>query len=158
MVLDTLRKSLNVPLRSIRSAIERTRSFFETDHPLSDLHILTDRRDVFIEQFGEYLNLSRDGQIEMRTELEKCMHKLEKDTSGIPIKLFPMGNPGIIEIDPRINFGRPSISGCGIPTEVLFERFSSGENIDFLATDYQCSPVLIRQAIEYEESSRKRAA
>lgn len=156
-VLSSLRKVHNVPLRKVRLALDRIRTIFQTKHPLSDLDLLTDNSDLFIERFGEYLNLSREGQIEMKSELEECVRHIEKDAYGIPRKLFPRkGLTGIL-IDPLLNFGRPSIAGAGIPTEILFERFKSGEDLDFLAADYRCDKTLIQQAIEYEGSAREAA-
>ena len=157
-VLGSLRRAHGVPLGNIRSAIERTRREFNTDHPLSDLDLLTDRTDLFIEQFGEYLNLSKAGQIEMKAELVDCLRRIEKDSAGIPRRLFPRKDHARVAIDPRVNFGRPSIVGAGIPTEVIFERFSSGEDLDFLAKDYRCERPLIQEALEYERHSRKVAA
>ncbi len=151
-VLKCLRRTHEVPLPRIRDAIERIRGTFHSQHPLADLELLTDRRDVFIERFGEYLNLSRSGQIEMKRELEHCLKRIERE-SGIPRKLFP-GKTMKIAIDPRVNFGRPTLVGAGIPTEVIWERNSSGEDVDFLAGDYQCAPSLIREAIEYEADTR----
>lgn len=157
-VLGSLRRVHGVPLHNIRSAIERTRVEFHTEHPLSDLDLLTDRTDVFVEQFGEYLNLSKDGQIEMKAQLVDCLRRVEKDSAGIPRRLFPRKDHSGIVIDPRVNFGRPSIAAAGIPTEVVFERFSSGEDLDFLAKDYRCERPLIQEAVEYERHSRKAAA
>ena len=157
-VLNSLRRVHGVPLRNIRSAIERTRKDFRTDHPLSDLDLLTDRTDLFIEQFGEYLNLSKAGQIELKAELVECLRRIDKDSAGIPRRLFPRKDHARIAIDPRINFGRPSIVGSGILTEVVFERFASGEDLDFLAKDYRCERQLIQKAVEYERHSRKAAA
>ncbi len=157
-VLSSMRRAHRVPLKNIREAIQRTRDTFRTEHPMSDLDLLTDKTDVFIETFGEYLNLSRGGQIEMKAELADCLLKIEKDASGIPRKLYPRGVQVRIAIDPRINFGRPSIVGAGIPTEVVYERFSSGEDFDFLATDYRCDKSLIQQAVEYESLARNVAA
>jgi uncharacterized protein (DUF433 family) len=154
-VLSSLRRVHNVSLKNVRAAIHLTREHFGTQHPLSDLQLLTDNSDVFVERFGEYLNLSRDGQLEMKAELKDCLRKIEKDASGIPRRLSVAAK---ITIDPRVNFGRPSIVGVGIPTEVVFDRFNSGESIDFLATDYRCQGDLLEEAIKYERFSRNLAA
>jgi len=157
-VLNSLRRVHGVPLRNIRGAIERTRKDFGTDHPLSDLDLLTDRTDLFIEQFGEYLNLSKAGQIDLKAELVECLRRIDKDSTGIPRRLFPRKDHTKIAIDPRINFGRPSIMGARVPTEVVFERFNSGEDLDYLARDYRCERELIQEAVEYERHSRKAVA
>jgi uncharacterized protein (DUF433 family) len=157
-VLSSLRRVHGVPLKNIRAAIHLTRGYFGTQHPLSDLDLLTDKNDVFVERFGEYLNLSQDGQLEMKSELQECLRRIEKDASGIPRKLFPLGIAAKIAIDPRVNFGRPSIVGVGVPTDVVYDRFNSGESLEFLASDYKCNEALLREAIRYEGFSRNVAA
>ena len=65
------------------------------------------------------------------------------------IKLYPftrsqeIDNPRLIVIDPRIAFGRLAIAATGIPTDILKERYRTGESIEELAEDYDCD----RQAI-----------
>lgn len=158
MVLEELRKRFTIPLSTVRLAIQNARNYFKTEHPLADLKLLTDLRDVFVEQFGTYLDLSRPQQTVMKEILESCLLKIDNDASGIPRKLYPKGKSGVVEIDPLINFGRPSITGVGIATEVIFERHRSGETTDFLASDYRCDHNLIESAIEYEHASREKAA
>ena len=157
-VLKSIRRIHGVPLKKVRSALERLRTSSNTLHPLSDVNLLTDRSDLFIEHFDDYLNLSRDGQLEIKEDLRQCVRKIEKDPNGIPLKIFPQGTRSNISIDPRINFGRPSLVGVGIPTEILFERHTSGENVDFLAVDYRCDKSLIQEAIDYESTSREKVA
>lgn len=158
MVLDDLRKKFTIPLNKVRSAIENARGTFRTEHPLADLALLSDNSDVFVERLGEYLNLSTEGQLVMKSVLAECLRKVAKDESGVPRKLFPLGPGEAVEIDPQVNFGRPSLSGFGIATEVIFDRSRSGEDADFLAHDYQCDRQLIQKAIEYEIASREKAA
>ncbi len=157
-VLGDFRRKFGVRLRNVRSAIEGARRHFGSDHPLADFQLLTDKTDVLIEQLGEYLNLSDGDQLEMKTIIHRCLLNVEKDTKGIPRKFFPVGPDTRIEIDPRVNFGRPSLSGTGIATEYVFDRFRSGEDADTLAADYRCDRALIVSAIQFEEASRALAA
>jgi hypothetical protein len=53
------------------------------------------------------------------------LQRVERDTAGIPIKLYPFTSnsstaesPAPVEIDPRISFGRPVLKGRGVPTAV----------------------------------------
>jgi len=158
MVLEELRKKVSIPLKTVRLAIENARKHFKKEHPLADLKLLTVQRDIFVKHLGTYLDLSRPEQGVLNEVLESCLQKIHNDTSGIPRKLYPKEKSNPVEIDPLINFGRPSITGVGIATEVIFFRHRSGETIDFLASDYRCDRTLIESAIEYESSSRENVA
>ena len=125
-VLSSLRRLHEVPLRSVRSAIAYVRETAHTDHPLADCDLLTDRSDLFIEQAGEFLNISRAGQLEMKTQLARCMSQVDRGVDGLPDRLLLLDpkNDSIVaaEVDPEIRFGQPRIPGTGIPTAIIYER------------------------------------
>ena len=106
------------------------------------------------------MDASRGGQIAIRETLEIYLTRIESDEAGIAARLFPFIHPDkkdnqkLIVIDPAVSFGRPVISGTGIPTRILAELHEAGDSIEDLALDYDCDPSLIQVAVEYE----KRAA
>ena len=72
-VLSSLRRLHAVPLKNMRSAIAYLRETAPTDHPLADCDLLTTRSDLFVEQSGKHLNISRAGQFEMKAHLLRCI-------------------------------------------------------------------------------------
>ena len=56
-------------------------------------------------------------------------------------------------IDPRIAFGRLTIAGTGIVTDILKERYKAGDSIEDLAEDYDCDRLSIEEAIRCELSA-----
>jgi uncharacterized protein (DUF433 family) len=58
-----------------------------------------------------------------------------------------------VAIDPRVQFGRPCVSGTGVPTDVLHERFLAGEGIEEIASDYGLEVHQVEAAIRYEHRS-----
>lgn len=157
-VLSAVRRHHGVELDNIRRAIKYSEKKFGAKRPLVDQEFATNGVDLFIDHLGLLLNASKDGQLGMKDVLSTYLKRIERDPSGIPIKLFPftrlsnnLDQPKKIQIDPRISFGRPVISGTGIRTEVLFERFLAGENTKLLAQDYGRSEEEIQEAIRYEQ-------
>jgi len=73
-----------------------------------------------------------------------------------PAVLFPFPAPNVLDgrksvmIDPRISFGRLVISGTGIATEIVVERFRAGESIDELARDYRRDRLEIEDVLLFE--------
>ena len=84
--------------------------------------------------------------------------RLERVTleDGLPVRLYPFSrdpaedSPRLIVQDPRIRFGRPTISGKGLPTDILFERYQAGDSITELAADYDLPLAEMEEAIRYE--------
>lgn len=157
-VLSSLRRLHAVPLKNVRSAIAYFRDTAETDHPLADCDLLTDRSDLFVEQTGEYLNISRAGQLEMKAQLHRCMRQVDRGVDGLPdrLRLLDPKNESVVaaEVDPEIRFGQPRIPGTGIPTAIIYERWRAGEAAAQLAAVYERPVAEVSSAISYEESSR----
>ena len=84
--------------------------------------------------------------------------RLERVTleHGLPARLHPFSrdpaeaSPRLIVLDPRIHFGRPTISDRGVPTDILFERHQAGDSITELGEDYSLPAGEIEEAIRYE--------
>ncbi|MEW6366260.1 MAG: DUF433 domain-containing protein [Acidobacteriota bacterium] len=155
-VLKATRRRHGVPLRSIRLALDYLKSAFPSPHPLTDHRFLTDGLDLLVVKYGELIAVSRRGQLAMKEVLEAHLKRIEWDAFGRAERLYPfvrpvdLGAPSYVVIDPRISFGRPVLRGTGIPTEVLAERFNSGESIEDLAKDYARDRDEIEEAIRCE--------
>ena len=124
--------------------------------PLADQQMLTDGKDLFVEQLGKVVNISRDGQLEMRSLMEVYLLRIERDPAGLPVRLFPFtrlrieDSPRLIVLNPHVQFGRPCIEGTGIPTSVIAERYRAGESFEALAEDYGQPSPSIQEAIRFE--------
>ena len=89
----------------------------------------------------------------MENIIKEYMQRIERDSHGLPVKLYPFSGTGkpdeprSILIDPKISFGRPILSDISIPVEIIVERYRAGESIGELAGDYECSQKEIEEAI-----------
>jgi uncharacterized protein (DUF433 family) len=154
-VLSAVRRRHAVTLPAIRKAVEYLGRAFGSVHPLSDEQMKTDRKHLFVEKFGQLINASREGQLAMEALLEAHLRRVERDDSGLPVRLFPFTRlrpegPQSVVIDPRVQFGRPCIAGTGVPTAVVVGRFKAGEALTSLADDYGREVSDIEEAIRYE--------
>lgn len=155
-VLDAIRRHHQVPLNKIREAIDYLRKHFASKHPLAEQRFETDGIDLFIDKFGQLINVTQSGQIALRELLEAHLHRVEHDSGGTAVRLYPytrkraLDEPKVVVIDPHISYGRPVLVGTGIPTAVVAERYKAGESVDELAEDYGRSRNEIEEAIRCE--------
>jgi uncharacterized protein (DUF433 family) len=153
-VLAGIRREHRVALPKVRSALSYLQDEYPSKHPLADQKFETDGLDLFIEKYGQLINISQSGQLALRHLLEAHLQRIERDPSGLPTRLYPFTrkgeaeDPKVVVIDPYISFGQPVLVGTGIPTSVIFGRFKAGETIGELAEDYG------RQEFEIEEAIR----
>ena len=159
-VLAAIRRKHAVPMPKVRRAIdylrENTQDESDQLHPLISKQLQTDGLDLFIEQYGKLVNISSAGQLAMRVIIEAALRRIERDRRGIPIKLYPFTRsnvndaPAMVVIDPTLSAGRPVITGTGLATEVIAERYKAGETVAELANDYDREDAEIEEAIRCE--------
>jgi uncharacterized protein (DUF433 family) len=155
-VLGALRRDHLVKLLNIRRAIEYLEGELDSPRPLLERTMETDGVDVFVDQFGELVNATRQGQVAMREVLHAYLKRIDRDPKGVPIRLFPFTRPKEIEaprlisIDPAVAFGRSVIAGSRVPTREVYERYMRGESSAELADDFGRSIEEIEEAVRCE--------
>jgi uncharacterized protein (DUF433 family) len=130
-----------------------------SDRPLLDKEFQTNGLDLFLEQSGQLVNVSRHGQTALRGEFEQALSRVERNQRGSPIRLFPFTRipgrspeqPTIVAIDPRIAFGRPVVAKARVATEVIADRFGAGDSPAEMAKDYGVGDEEILEALRYEQ-------
>jgi uncharacterized protein (DUF433 family) len=153
-VLDALRREHQIPLDQVRVAIDYLRRKLGVRHPLADQNLETDGLDIFVQKYGQLINITREGQLAIRQLLQAHLRRIDRDPSGLAVRLYPFTRkrlaeePKAVVIDPLIAFGRPVLAGTGIRTAIVADRYKGGESVDDLAKDYG------RQRLEIEEAIR----
>jgi uncharacterized protein (DUF433 family) len=155
-VLDAIHRQHRIRLVKIRQALQYLRRHFPSRHPLADQKFETDGLDLFIQRYGQLINISQSGQLAMRSLLEAHLQRIERDPHGVAIRLYPFtrkhlpDEPRLVVIDPHVSFGRPALTSSGIATAVIAERYKAGESVDELADDYGRDRLEIEEAIRCE--------
>ena len=155
-VLEAIRQRHGIKFWRVRGAVEYLERHLDSRHPLAEQRFVTDGADLFVEQFGRLVNISRKGQLAIKELIQTYLRRIERDSAGFPIRLYPFtrerkpDEPKTIVIDPYISFGRPVLAGTGIATTILAQRYKAGESIEELAEDYGRPTSDIQEAIRCE--------
>lgn len=154
-VLSALRREHAIHLPKVRTAIAYLRNQLQSRHPLADQQFETDGLDLFVQKYGQLINITRDGQLAMRNVLQSFLKRVKRDTQGAPVKLYlfvrgAVEEPFAVVVDPAVSFGRPVLEGTGIPTEILAQRYKAGDSYEQLVEDYGRPKEEIEEAIRYE--------
>jgi uncharacterized protein (DUF433 family) len=171
-ILKAIRRKHKVQMAKVRDAIEHLKQSNETLHPLADVDLYASGSDLFVKELGHLLNITRDGQLAMKEILHAHLERIERNPGGTAAKLYPfvvppvrIGSKLIIEnkskliaVDPYVSFGRPVITGTGIPSEVIAERFFGGDSMSDLVEDFDRPIEEIEQAIRYQQAQTRIAA
>ena len=160
-VLAAIRRHHQVRLPKVRLALDYVRKQFGVERPLADVSFQTDGLDLFVERYGQLINVSREGQLAMKEILGVYLKRIERDIKGLPIKLYPFtrdsesepsprSDPRIVVISPMVSFGRAVIAGTGIPASSIYERYRAGDSTARLAEDFRLETSAIEEAIRCE--------
>lgn len=81
----------------------------------------------------------------------------ELEFSGDDVFWWPLGKQRQIVVDPRRNFGQPTVAKFGVPAQVLARSVKANASQQLVARWYQVQPDEIRDAVEFEHALAKAA-
>lgn len=131
--------------------------YSDTDHPFCTKQFVTDGRQIFRDLHDE---TGEDCLVEIATNqavfaeiTKQFLKELEFREGTILERWWPLGRDRNIVVDPRKNFGQPTVVTEGIPTETLARSFkANGSSFEEVARWYEISPKSVKEAVEYELS------
>ncbi len=156
-VLRALRTEQGVPIRAVRDALKFSEKKLNIERLLLSHELYTSAGELFLERYGQLINLSKSGQLALKEVLKSYLSRIEWD-HNIPIRLYPFigdyrTDGKVIAIDPYISFGRPIIFKKGISTAIIVDRIDAGETVKDLAKDYDLDESEVEKAIVYERAA-----
>jgi uncharacterized protein (DUF433 family) len=158
-VLRSLRTEHGVSVKALRKAVDLAERQLGIDRLLLRPELRTSAGKVFLDRYGELIELSASGQLAMRRLFDEHLKRVEWDSSKFPVRLFPFVSAAApseerpIVIDPRIAFGRPVVERRSVSTAAIAERIDAGESVEDVAADYDLRPADIEQAALYERAA-----
>jgi uncharacterized protein (DUF433 family) len=158
-VLRALRTDHGVPVDRVRQALRYAEAKEGIDKLLLRKDLLTGAGRLFLDRYGELVELSASGQLAMRKMFEQHVKRVEWDADRFPGRLYPFvvadgtQDERSIAIDPNVAFGRPTIRRAGVSTQTIAARLDAGETVRDLAEDYGLTPLEIESAAVYERAA-----
>lgn len=156
--LRALRTEHGVPISAVRKALRYAERELKVDRLLLSQELSASGGELFLERYGQLINLTRSGQLAMKAVLEAHLRRVQW-RDNLPVRLYPFVRgetadaPKIIAIDPLIAFGRPVLVARGVSTQAVADRIDAGESVEDLASDYDVSAEEINEAILYQRAA-----
>lgn len=148
-----------VSWHTMRRAHSRAQEQLSTTHPFCSNRIFTDGRSILLRQAEEDsdeapINLATN-QKEFSRIVETFLKELE--FFGSDIIWWPLGKQRQIVLDPKRNFGQPTLTRSGVPAATLARSVKANSSQEIVARWYEVHPDEVRDAVEFEESLAKAA-
>jgi uncharacterized protein (DUF433 family) len=158
-VLRSLRTEHGVSVKALRNALTYAEKALRIQRLLLRSELCTDAGRIFLDRYGELIELSASGQLAMRRLFEEHLKRVEWDFAKLPVRFYPFilgSTPSVdrsIVIDPRISFGRPIVKRKGVSTSAIADRIDARESIADIASDYDLTSSEVEQAALYERAA-----
>ena len=157
-VLRALRTEHGVSVKAVRQAVCFAEQTLDIERLLLRPELRADAGRIFLDRYGELINLSASGQLAMRQVLNAHLRRVTwKDHFPTRLHPFVLGDGRDadmpIAIDPSISFGRPVVVSRGVSTAAIVGRIDAGESIADIAADYDLSQEDIEHAVVYERAA-----
>lgn len=160
-VLAAMRRRHRLSMRKVRRALDFVRKQLAVKRPLLTEQFLTDGVSLFVERYAQLIDVGAEGQLAFRRLLAESLRRIERDSDGLAIRLYPWLNepsePLWVQLDPRRAFGRLVLADTGVPTESIAQRFRAGDSVTLLMEDYHLSREQIETALRWEQSAPRAA-
>lgn len=129
----------------------------DTQHPFCTLRFVTDGRQIFQDLHKEtgdtcLVEIATDQQV-FADIIRPFLKQLEFRDGTILERWWPLGKDRHIVVDPRKNFGQPTVVTEGIPTQNLARSFkANGSSLEEVARWYEIRPESVKEAVDYEQT------
>ncbi|WP_158544862.1 DUF433 domain-containing protein [Blastococcus sp. TF02-09] len=163
-LLKGYRRDANVPMRELRTFIEKLRDSLGVPYPLAHQkpYVTSGRRLVMEAQrqadlAGDWWLVGEaSGQLALLPAADAFYRQVVWD-NDLAAGWRIAGADSPVLVDPDVRFGRPQVGG--VSTEVIWEHNRAGESDEEIAEAFDLSTAQVWGALAYELDSRvKRAA
>ena len=143
----------DIPIPNVRQAIDYINEHWPSRHPLITKEFFRFGKQLFVKLLeGEIeapdINVSRGGQLGLKKVLDKCLERLERDETGYPVRIFPLGTKRLV-LDLNVAAGQPVIKDTRLLAAALWGRNQAGDSIADIAKAYRLKQSDVKEAIQH---------
>jgi uncharacterized protein (DUF433 family) len=126
---------------------------FDTKYPFAHAKFRTDGKGVWYEKFGVLVKANGKKQIDLKQIIQPFLTNIEFGKNNIAERYFPLTKSKSVVIDPKHQFGQPTISGTNIKTQSIFSLYKGGESKSTISDLYNISLKKVSDAIEFHKNA-----
>jgi uncharacterized protein (DUF433 family) len=131
--------------------------YIDTSHPFCTKQFVTDGRQIFQDVHDEtgdvcLVEIATDQRV-FAAITKPFLKQLEFRDDSTLERWWPLGRDRHIVVDPRKNFGQPTVATEGIPTQNLARSYkANGSSLEEVARWFEIRPESVKEAVDYEMS------
>ncbi|MEO8067583.1 MAG: DUF433 domain-containing protein [Flavobacteriales bacterium] len=136
-----------VSSQKIMKARQVMASDLKTDHPFATAHVLHTKKKIWYAFKEDIVDADGSRQTNINEIIERFCDKIDFNGEALATRFWPLGKDKQVVVDPKHQFGAPTVPGTNINAQVLHAMSKSGERVEVLASLYDLSEKEVRDAI-----------
>jgi len=159
-----IKKETGLSIFRLKKLLREAAALRGVDHPLARQKYLIDGAKVWMPAAEGLVDLGTAGQLGLPAVVRKVARALDFDVEGIAERWYPQGRLAGTErrpvvVDPRVSFGRPTLRGTRVNTEILYDMWESeGKDAEVVASLYNLPVADVEEAVAFEVAMRQSKA
>jgi uncharacterized protein (DUF433 family) len=131
----------------------------QTTHPFCSKRIATDGKRILLQQAEADSDQALVDLVTEQREFTRIVQDFLKELefSGDDIIWWPLGKQRNIVVDPKRNFGQPTLVKSGVPATTLAHSVKANSSVELVARWYEVQQAEVHDAVEFEASLAKAA-
>lgn len=150
-------RSLGISLQAIRIAAANAREILDSRYPFASRKFRTDGKTIFAEAMNasgelDLLDLGQRQYVFTKVVERSLYAGIEFDANERALRWFPMDRSKSVVLDPNFAFGKPTITGTSLRTDVLYDAWiAESKDKRRVARLYEVSIKNVEAAVHFEQ-------
>ncbi len=137
---------------TILEAYQTLSDFFGDPYPFARQELYTLGSEILFLHLDKPVVASRAQQYVFEDMLHTHCQKLDF-IDQIAVRYYPRGQDSPIVVDPKIQFGMPTIKGTRLDVATVYEMYQGGESIELISSQYSISKEAAKASIKFFEDA-----
>lgn len=142
-------RELGVTANEIKKAHSILEKDLKVKYPFALSGIKTDGKSVWYEKLEQLIKVDGRNQLAIREFIVEFLHKIEFDDNNLAKRFYPLKDSKLVVVDPKHQFGQPTIAGRNISISVIKKLHEGGESVHDIANLYEIKENQVQHALDY---------
>lgn len=120
-----------------------------TPYPFAHAAIKTHNKQIWYDYLDQLIKADGKKQPSIKLFIEPFLKKVEFGENNIAAKFYPLVNSKNVVVDPKHQFGQPTIMGTNIQTRTIYDLYEAGETKQNICILYDISVQQVNDTIQY---------
>ena len=137
-----------VSAQKIQKAHKTISKELKTPYPFAT-NIRTDGREIWYDYLSEIVGANGKQQLDLKAVLDPFLHRIDFGINSLAELFYPLDKSKNVVVDPKRQFGQPTISGRNLRIDTIKKLYDGGESKKNISLLYDLKPSEVNDALRY---------